>query len=53
MGGLGVETESIAHGSAIICRCENRILLSNQIELEVLLKFIEKIVNFYDTNNYI
>ena len=44
MGGLGVETESIARWSAIMCRCENLIVLSNRIELEVLLKFLEKIV---------
>ena len=35
VGGLGVETESIARCTAIMCRCENLI------ELEVLLKFFE------------
>ncbi len=44
VGGLDVETESIARCSAIMCRCENLILLLNRIELEVLLKFLEKIV---------
>ena len=48
MGGLGVKTESIARCSVIMCRCENLILLSNPIELEVLLKLLEKIVKFYD-----
>ena len=47
MGGLGVKTESIARCSAIMCRCENLFLLSNPIELEVLLKLLEKIVKFY------
>ncbi len=42
MGGLGVETESIARCSVIMGRCDNLILLSNRIELEVLLKFIKK-----------
>ena len=46
--GLGVETESIARCSAIMCHCENRILLSNRIELEVRLKFLDKLVKFYD-----
>jgi hypothetical protein len=48
VGRYGVKTESIARCSAIMCRCENLILLSNQIELEVLLKFLGKIVKFYD-----
>ncbi len=47
MGRLGIETESIARCSAIMSRCENLILLSNRIELEVLLKFLEKKVKFY------
>ena len=47
MGGLGFETASIARCSAIMCRCETFIRLSNRIELEVLLKFLEKIVKFY------
>ena len=53
MGGLGVENESIARCSAIMCHCENRILLSNRIELEVLLKFLEQLVIFIINNNYI
>ncbi len=47
MGGLGVETESIAGCSASVRCRENLILLSNGIELEVLLKFFKKIVKFY------
>jgi hypothetical protein len=46
VGGLGVENESIARCSAIMCRFENPILLSNRIEPEVLLKFLEKILIF-------
>ena len=46
MGGLGVETELIARFSASMCRCENLILLSNRIEQEVFLKFLEKLVKF-------
>ena len=47
MGGLGVETELIARFSAIMYRGVDLILLSNRIELEVLLKFFKKIVKFY------
>ena len=47
MGGLGVETEWIARCSAIMCCCEDHIILSNRIELEVLMKFLEEKVNFY------
>jgi hypothetical protein len=53
VGGLGVETESIARCSAIMCCCENLILLSNRIELDVLLKFLEKILEFFIINNNI